>query len=192
MVAQFGAPAQEGKLHEKRQADNDATCLEHNIGGSSSRATGGKHIIHHQHPVARMDGVGVDLDGVGPVLQRVLDPPPLPRQLALFAGRNQARPKGGISYTVETPFGLSVGTTFVYDLKLSGDFTPRAHDGEVAEFLLLPAHEVLEMAATTAEALHFKPNSALVIIDFLLRHGLLGNDSPGLAEVKTALHALRS
>ena len=98
----------------------------------------------------------------------------------------RARPEGGISYTVETPFGLSIGTTFVYDLKLPSAFTPRCHDGEVAEFLLLPEGEVTEMAATTAEALHFKPNSALMIIDFLLRHGVLDGASDR-AEIAAAL-----
>jgi hypothetical protein len=42
------------------------------------------------------------------------------------------------------------------------------------------------MAATTAEALHFKPNSALVILDFLLRHGVLDCASDR-AEIAAAL-----
>ena len=110
-----------------------------------------------------------------------------PEEAGIEAGTiARARPEGGISYTVETPFGLSIGTIFVYDLKLPSAFTPRCHDGEVAEFLLLPAGEVTEMAATTAEALHFKPNSALVILDFLLRHGVLDGASDR-AEIAAAL-----
>lgn len=98
----------------------------------------------------------------------------------------QARPRGRLSYLVETPFGLSPGNIFCYDLKLPADFTPRSLDGEVSEFLLLPAGEVRDMAATTAEALHFKPGSALVIIDFLLRHGVL-DGAPDRAQITVAL-----
>ncbi len=98
----------------------------------------------------------------------------------------QARPQGCLSYLVETPFGLSPGNIFCYDLKLPAGFTPRSLDGEVSEFLLLPADEVRDMAATTAKALHFKPGSALVIIDFLLRHGVL-DGAPDRAEIATAL-----
>ena len=98
----------------------------------------------------------------------------------------QASPEGSISCTVETPFGLSVGTTFVYDLKLPSGFTPRSLDGEVSEFLLLSTNEVMEMAATTAKVLYFKPNSALVILDFLLRHGLLDR-TPDRANIAAAL-----
>ena len=98
----------------------------------------------------------------------------------------QARPQGCVSYLVETPFGLSPGNIFCYDLKLSPGFTPRSLDGEVSEFLLLPADEVKDMAATTAKALHFKPGSALVIIDFLLRHGVL-DGAPDHAEIAAAL-----
>lgn len=97
-----------------------------------------------------------------------------------------ARPQGCLSYLVETPFGLSPGNIFSYDVKLPPGFTPRCHDGEVAEFLLQPAAKVREMVATTAEALHFKPNSALVILDFLLRHGVLDR-VPDRADIAAAL-----
>jgi 8-oxo-dGTP pyrophosphatase MutT (NUDIX family) len=98
----------------------------------------------------------------------------------------QARPQGCLSYLVETPFGLSPGNIFCYDLKLPPSFTPRSLDGEVSEFLLLPASEVMEMLATTAETLHFKSGSALVILDFLLRHGVL-DGAPDRAQIAAAL-----
>jgi len=98
----------------------------------------------------------------------------------------QARSYGCLSYLVETPFGLSPGNILCYDLKLPPGFTPRSLDGEVSEFLLLPVAEVMEMLATTAEALHFKPVSALVILDFLLRHGAL-NGASDHAQIAAAL-----
>jgi 8-oxo-dGTP pyrophosphatase MutT (NUDIX family) len=98
----------------------------------------------------------------------------------------QARSQGCLSYLVETPFGLSPGNIFCYDLKLPPGFTPRSLDSEVSEFLLLPAAEVMEMLDTTAEALHFKPISALVILDFLLRYGVL-DGAPDRAQIAAAL-----
>ena len=64
---------------------------------------------------------------------------------------------------------------YCYDLELPEDFQPTPTDGEVADFLLLPIDKVIELVAETDR---FKPNCNLVIIDFLLRHGLLGPEHP--------------
>ena len=63
---------------------------------------------------------------------------------------------------------------FCFDLELAEDFTPRNTDGEVAGFRLLPIEQVFEKVANTTE---FKPNSALVIIDFFVRHGVVDADN---------------
>ena len=96
-----------------------------------------------------------------------------------------ARPVGLITYVAETPQGLKPDTLFCYDLELPEDFRPRCTDGEVAEFNLLPVQEVMELVRDTHE---FKLNCNLVIIDFLIRHGLLGPEYPGYAELATGLH----
>lgn len=58
---------------------------------------------------------------------------------------------------------------YVYDLELPSDTIPKPHDEEVKEFYLLTVREV-QAALKTAE---FKPDSAMVIIDFLIRHGVI-------------------
>jgi 8-oxo-dGTP pyrophosphatase MutT (NUDIX family) len=99
---------------------------------------------------------------------------------------SQARESGFISYRVETVEGLSTATMFVYDLELPPDFTPRNTDGELQGFDRLPLREVMTLVAETHE---FKPNSNLVIIDFLLRHGVLHR---GHADCPEILERLRS
>ena len=66
-------------------------------------------------------------------------------------------------------------TLFVYDLELPADFVPRNHDGEIADFRLMPLSEVERLLAETED---FKFNVGLVIIDFLIRHGYLTPDDP--------------
>jgi hypothetical protein len=98
----------------------------------------------------------------------------------------RAQPAGFISYCVETPEGLSTATMFVFDLELAGGFAPRNTDGELAGFDLLPVSEVIRLVSETHE---FKPNSNLVIIDFLIRHGILG---PDRADYAALVRGLRS
>lgn len=99
---------------------------------------------------------------------------------------SRARSAGFISYCVETPEGLSTATMFVFDLEVAPDFAPRNTDGELAGFERLPVEEVLRLVAETRE---FKPNSNLVIIDFLIRHGVLG---PDRADYAALVKGLRS
>jgi hypothetical protein len=62
-----------------------------------------------------------------------------------------------------------------FDLELPADFVPRATDGEVHAFELWPLRRVFE---TVRDSFDFKYNCNLVLIDFFLRHGLLGADDP--------------
>jgi Domain of unknown function (DUF4743) len=87
----------------------------------------------------------------------------------------RARPVGAISYCQETGHGLKPDVMFNYDLELPADFVPANTDGEVAEFYLWPVEKVIELVETTTE---FKFNCNLVIIDFCIRHGLIGPDRP--------------
>jgi len=59
---------------------------------------------------------------------------------------------------------------------------PRNRDGEIQEFMLWPIERVAEVVRSTAE---FKFNCNLVIIHFLVQHGLLSPEEPDyLAIVK--------
>jgi hypothetical protein len=86
----------------------------------------------------------------------------------------QAKPAGAITYLMEGPDGLKPDVMFCFDLELAPDFTPRNTDGEIAEFQLWPVRRVAETIRDTDA---FKFNVNLVIIDFLLRHGILHPDS---------------
>ena len=85
----------------------------------------------------------------------------------------RALPVGAITYCTERREGLRRDVLYVFDLELPRDFVPVNHDGEIAEFHLWPIRRVLETVRDTDE---FKFNCALVVIDFLIRHGLIAPD----------------
>jgi hypothetical protein len=58
-------------------------------------------------------------------------------------------------------------------------------DGEVESFELLPIGEVARIIAGSRD---FKPNCCLVIIDFMIRHGVLTPDQAQYADLVKALH----
>ena len=87
----------------------------------------------------------------------------------------RAVPVGAVSYGMENDFGLRPDVLFVYDLELPQDFVPVNTDGEVDEFLLWPVEQVAEAVESGHE---FKFNCALVVIDFLIRHGLISPEHP--------------
>ncbi len=96
-----------------------------------------------------------------------------------------AVPAGAVSYRMETRLGIRDDVLFVYDLEVPADFVPKNRDGEIVEFELMPAREVLERIRTTSD---FKFNVNLVILDFAVRHGLLRLDDPEYLDVATGLH----
>lgn len=92
---------------------------------------------------------------------------------------------GAISYCTERAEGLRRDVEFIYDLELPPDFVPVNTDGEVAAFELWPIEAVAETVERTDD---FKFNCALVVIDFLIRHGLIEPDHP---EYETLIRGLR-
>ncbi len=97
----------------------------------------------------------------------------------------RAAPVGGISYCTERPEGLRRDVLFVYDLELPADFRPANADGEISDFYLWPMERVIETVRDTDD---FKFNCALVVIDFLIRHGFLGPDHPEYVDLLGGLH----
>lgn len=69
----------------------------------------------------------------------------------------------------EVPQGMHWEMLHTFDLELEEAFVPRNRDGEVAEFRLLPIADVRRLVRDTNE---FTLDAALVVIDFLFRHGL--------------------
>ena len=80
--------------------------------------------------------------------------------------------------------GLKPDVQFCYDLELPADFTPHNTDGEIAEFMLWPMAKVAAIVRDTKE---FKFNCNLVIIDFLVRHGLIAPEHPDYLEIVAGL-----
>ncbi len=104
----------------------------------------------------------------------------IPRAIAA-----RAVPVGTVSYLTERPEGLRDDILFDYDLELPADFQPVNADGEVAAFYLWPIEKVIE---TLERSDAFKFNSGLVVIDFLVRRGLIGPDRPDYADIAEGLH----
>ncbi|KAF7590927.1 hypothetical protein BBP40_002233 [Aspergillus hancockii] len=69
-----------------------------------------------------------------------------------------------------TPAALLLPETeYVYELKLDQQTVPRPKDSEVEDFRLWGVDQVLEALRNGL----FKPNSAVVVIEFFIRHGII-------------------
>lgn len=95
-----------------------------------------------------------------------------------------AIPTGAVTYCAESEVGLKPDMMFCWDLELPADFTPVNTDGEISEFYLLPAVEVM---ATVDASDDFKFNCNLVIIDFCIRHGILPPEHPDYENILRGL-----
>ncbi|KAJ5587260.1 uncharacterized protein N7459_003025 [Penicillium hispanicum] len=74
---------------------------------------------------------------------------------------------------------------YVYDLRLDPSVIPRPGDSEVEEFNLLSVAEVQEALARG----EFKPNCAVIMIDFFIRHGILtAENEPDYLDIVARLH----
>ncbi|XP_053156694.1 uncharacterized protein LOC128346924 isoform X2 [Hemicordylus capensis] len=98
----------------------------------------------------------------------------------------QAKSVGTISYTYEgTHGGIYAECQFVFDLELPEEFVPQVGDGEVQEFYLWPLDKVKEAIGSS----DFKPNCAMVALDFLIRHSYIEPDKePHYVELIEGLH----
>ena len=97
----------------------------------------------------------------------------------------QAIPVGAIRYCMEDEWGLKPDTMFCFDLHLPTDFMPRNTDGEIQSFELMP---ILAVAERVNNSDDFKFNVNLVILDLLIRRGLLHPDQhPDYAQLVTLL-----
>lgn len=99
--------------------------------------------------------------------------------LAADLVRPRLRSAGALSYfylSGQGAGGLGLAqpeVQYLYDIELPADVRPHPVDGEAEDFTLLAAADVLHAIRTR----QFKPNCALVYIDFFIRHGLLTPES---------------
>uniref|UniRef100_A0A3B4YFQ1 Thiamin pyrophosphokinase 2 n=1 Tax=Seriola lalandi dorsalis TaxID=1841481 RepID=A0A3B4YFQ1_SERLL len=97
----------------------------------------------------------------------------------------KAHPVTTVSYTYEDEEGVFAESQFVFDLELPLEFKPKVGDGEVQDFYLLPIDKVKQLLSSD----DFKPNSAMVVLDFLIRHSFIEPDTePCYQEFVAGLH----
>jgi 8-oxo-dGTP pyrophosphatase MutT (NUDIX family) len=96
----------------------------------------------------------------------------------------RAVPAGAVSYRMETKLGARDDVLFLYDLEVPADFVPRNTDGEIVDFALMDAADMVERVRSGDD---FKFNVNLVIIDFALRHGLVTPDEPDYLDLVLGL-----
>ena len=106
----------------------------------------------------------------------------LPAALALHA-----RATGAVHLCREQPDGLQHETIFVHDLLLPPDFIPTGQDGEVVDHRLVPLVEAARLIANAEGADVVTADASLVILDCLIRRGMIAPDAPEFM----ALDALR-
>ncbi|HSV28010.1 MAG TPA: DUF4743 domain-containing protein [Candidatus Omnitrophota bacterium] len=104
----------------------------------------------------------------------------IPRAIAATA-----HPVGAVCYCLEDEWGLKPDAMFCYDLEVPDYFTPRNTDGEVTHFALM---DVVDVAKRVRDSDDFKYNVNLVILDFLVRRGILSpEDDPEYLEIVRGL-----
>ncbi|KAI8320637.1 hypothetical protein GQ54DRAFT_298493 [Martensiomyces pterosporus] len=92
---------------------------------------------------------------------------------------------GTIQYYTRSDLGLQPETQFVFDLELPKEFEPYPNDGEVDSFYLWPLDVVIDKLRKNL----FKPNCAVCVVDFLIRHGHLTPDNePDYLEIIDNIH----
>lgn len=106
--------------------------------------------------------------------------------------QKHAKPVGTVSYFyVRDPRAggekglMQPECQYVYDMEVSEDVEMEAVDGEVDEFTLMAVDDVKEAMARG----EFKPNCALVLLDFFIRNGFLSAErDQHYAEIVSRLH----
>ena len=96
----------------------------------------------------------------------------------------RAVPVGIVSYRCAREEGLRDDVLFCFDLEVPADFVPENTDGEVESFALWPLPRVME---TIRDSDEFKFNVSLVILDFAVRHGILGPDDADYEQIVAGL-----
>ncbi|KAI9019411.1 NUDIX hydrolase domain-like protein [Phycomyces nitens] len=92
---------------------------------------------------------------------------------------------GCVSYYTYTNAGLQPETQYVFDLELPSGTVPKPQDGEVECFYLWTLEKVKETILNK----EWKPNCALVAIDFMIRHGLITADNePDYIDISYRTH----
>jgi 8-oxo-dGTP pyrophosphatase MutT (NUDIX family) len=109
----------------------------------------------------------------------------IPKALA-----HHAHSVGSLSYRSMDEFGqIRNDIIFAYDLDLtSSGFQPIPADGEVESFALRDIDWVINTLCDSKP--RYKPKCNLVVIDFLIRHGIISAESPQYLEINAKLRTM--
>ncbi|MFM7461174.1 MAG: DUF4743 domain-containing protein [Burkholderiales bacterium] len=97
----------------------------------------------------------------------------------------QARAAGAVRCKQKVEEGLHNEVIFVHDLILPDSFVPTPQDGEVESFECVPVADLLKRLERPSQ---FTIDSALVIVDCLIRRGYINSDREDYLDL---LHAMR-
>jgi len=99
-----------------------------------------------------------------------------------------AKPVGAVRICRAQPDGLQRETIFVHDLALAPDFTPAGEDGEVVDYRRVPLATAARLIANDEGSDVVTADASLVIVDCLLRHGLIAPDTAGYLALSALCH----
>lgn len=133
-------------------------------------------------------GMTIGEKPVNAIIRETVEEASLPEELV----RNGARACGSLSFffhqvpTTAEPTGLLHPIVpYVFDLELPADAVLVPGDDEVKNFELFTVDEVKEALA----AGEFRPGSTMVMMDFLVRHGIITPDNePDYLDIVSRLH----
>lgn len=119
-------------------------------------------------------------DPVSTMIKESLEEAGIPEDIA-----SQARAAGAVRCKREVEEGLHNEIVFVHDLILPESFVPVTNDGEVESFECVPIVDLLQRLEEPAQ---FTTDSAIVILDCLLRRGYITSDRDDYLDL---IHAMR-
>ncbi|KAI8625451.1 hypothetical protein F5Y19DRAFT_265887 [Xylariaceae sp. FL1651] len=123
-------------------------------------------------------GIAAGVSPLETIIKEAGEEASLPPELV----RTRVRSTGLLSYVSSTDAihgwpgesGLVCpGIVYTYDMELPADVIPKPHDGEVGSYALMSVGDV-QSALLNNE---FKPDAAVVVLDFLIRHGFVTADN---------------
>ena len=133
-------------------------------------------------------GIAIGENPMTTLVREAAEEASLPEDLV----RANAKAAGTVSYfhVRDERAGGEVGllqpeVEYVFDMEIRPDVVPKPADNEVEEFYLWSVEEV-QKAMSEGQ---FKPNCAVVLLDFLVRHGVLNSgNEPDLIEIVSRIH----
>lgn len=93
---------------------------------------------------------------------------------------------GHVSYEQCNGLKMKRDVIYCYDLELPPDFLPFNNDGDIEDFKLVSLADVAKLVCTPGQ---YKLNSALVVMDFLFRHGHIHPLQAGYIRLHESLHS---